>query len=77
MQMSRSVPKASISAGHRAVRVPTVLSPASNQLLANIRYGDFNRRGWNLALTNVYDYRQQLFFVFDFAGHLQHRLLRF
>ncbi len=54
-------PKVSVSAGHRAVRVPTVLSPASNQLLANIRYGDFNRRGWNLALTNVYDYRQQLF----------------
>ena len=30
-------------------------------MLATVRYGDFNRRGWNVALTNVYDYRRHLF----------------
>ncbi len=54
-------PKIGVTAGHRAVRAPTALSPASNQLLATVRYGDFNRRGWNVALTNVYDYRRHLF----------------
>ncbi len=53
--------KISVTAGHRAARAPTVLSPASNQLPATIRYGDFNRRGWNLAWTSVYDYRRQSF----------------
>ncbi len=48
-------------AGHRAVRVPESLSPASNQLLMGVRYGDYNRRGWNATVQNVYDYRQGIF----------------
>ncbi|MYB54691.1 MAG: LPS-assembly protein LptD [Acidobacteriia bacterium] len=48
-------------AGHRAVRVPRELTPASNQLLMGVRYGDYNRRGWNATLHNVYDYRQGVF----------------
>lgn len=48
-------------AGHRAVRVPRELTPASNQLLMGVRYGDYNRRGWNATVHNVYDYRQGIF----------------
>ncbi len=54
-------PKIYAMAGHRAVRVPGALSPASNQLLTGARYGDYNRRGWNATLYNVYDYRQGIF----------------
>ena len=51
----------SVSAGHNAVRTPTVLSAPSNQLTSLLRFGDFNRRGWNLALSTIYDYRQRIF----------------
>lgn len=54
-------PRIHVRAGHRAVRVPSALSPPSNQILTGLRYGDYNRRGWNLALSNVYDYRQGIF----------------
>ncbi len=54
-------PKVHVMAGHRAVRVPDSLSPASNQLLMGARYGDYNRRGWNATVQNVYDYRQGIF----------------
>ncbi len=54
-------PKINVRAGHRAVRVPGTLTPPSNQLLTGLRYGDYNRRGWNAALYNVYDYRQGIF----------------
>ena len=54
-------PKIRVTAGHRAVRVPEMLTPPSNQLLTGLRYGDYNRRGWNAALYNVYDYRQGIF----------------
>ena len=47
--------------GHMAVRTPTTLSPASNQLTALFSVGDFNRRGWNAAVYNIYDYRQHIF----------------
>ncbi len=47
--------------GHNAVRAPTTISPPSNQLTARVYIGDFNRRGWNVAVDNIYDYRQQLF----------------
>jgi LPS-assembly protein len=43
--------------GHTAVRTPTTLSPASNQVTSLVRIGDFNRRGWNAAVYNIYDYR--------------------
>ncbi len=51
-------PKIYAMAGHRAVRVPGAITPPSNQLLTGVRYGDYNRRGWNASLHNVYDYRQ-------------------
>ncbi len=47
--------------GHNAVRAPTTLSPASNQITALLGFGDFNRRGWNFAFNNIYDYRQRIF----------------
>ena len=51
----------SVTIGHNAVRTPTVLSPPSNQLFTIARIGDFNRRGWNFAVSNIYDYRQAIF----------------
>jgi len=51
----------SVTVGHNAVRTPTVLSPKSNQLFTIARVGDFNRRGWNFAVSNIYDYRQAIF----------------
>ena len=47
--------------GHNAVRAPTTLSPPSNQITMLVGFGDFNRRGWNVALSNLYDYRQRIF----------------
>lgn len=47
--------------GHAAVRAPTTLSPATNQITALFSIGDFNRRGWNAAVYNIYDYRQHIF----------------
>ena len=47
--------------GHNAVRAPTTLSPPTNQITANMRFGGFNRRGWNAAVNNIYDYRQKIF----------------
>ena len=54
-------PKIYAMAGHRAVRVPEAITPPSNQILTGVRYGDYNRRGWNASLHNVYDYRQGIF----------------
>ncbi len=45
-------------AGHRAVQAPGAITPPGNQLLTGVRYGDYNRRGWNASIHNVYDYRQ-------------------
>lgn len=50
-----------VGVGHSAVRAPTTLSPAINQIRAFMRYGDFNRRGWNLAVSSIYDYRRNIF----------------
>ncbi len=47
--------------GHSAVRAPTTLSPPINQITTMIGFGDFNRRGWNFALSSLYDYRQKIF----------------
>ena len=54
--------------GHHAVRTPDVLTPPSNQLFTVLRLGDFNRRGWNLALNNIYDYRQTIFLYTAIQG---------
>ncbi len=50
-----------LSFGHNAVRTPTALSAPSNQFSAGVRIGDFNRRGWNAAVSTIYDYRQSIF----------------
>ncbi len=47
--------------GHSAVRAPTTLSPPINQITTMIGFGDFNRRGWNFAVSSLYDYRQKVF----------------
>ena len=54
-------PLLKVGVQHNAVRVPDALSPDSNQITALISVGEFNRRGWNFAAMNIYDYRQQLF----------------
>ena len=54
-------PRIAVTAGHRAVKVPNRITPPGNQLLVGARYGDYNRRGWNISLHNVYDYRQSIF----------------
>ncbi|MCY4597116.1 MAG: LPS assembly protein LptD [Bryobacterales bacterium] len=54
-------PRIAVTAGHRAVKVPSRITPPANQLLVGARYGDYNRRGWNISLHNVYDYRQSIF----------------
>ena len=51
----------SVSVAHNAVRSPTALAPPSNQIRTTVRWGDFNRRGWNAAVANIYDYRQKIF----------------
>ena len=50
-----------VEVGHHAVRTPVELSPPSNQLSTLVRLGDFNRRGWNVAVRTNYDYRQNIF----------------
>jgi LPS-assembly protein len=51
----------SVSVSHSAVRSLSALAPPSNQLRTSVRWGDFNRRGWNVAVANIYDYRQKNF----------------
>lgn len=50
-----------LGVGHNSVRSTPELSPASNQITNSLRYGGFNRRGWNFAVSSIYDYRQQVF----------------
>ena len=50
-----------ISAGHNEVHNdPALLAPAANQFTGRFDYGDANRRGINLGVIAVYDYRKQL-----------------
>ena len=57
-----------LTLGHHVVRTPDVLMPPSNQLFTVFRLGDFNRRGWNLAVNNIYDYRQTIFLYTAIQG---------
>lgn len=50
-----------IGLGHQAVRVPTTLSAPTNQISTDVRFGGYNRRGWNVAVRSLYDYRQKQF----------------
>ena len=47
--------------GHHVVRSTPTLTPTSNQLSTLVRFGHFNRRGWNAAIRTLYDYRQAIF----------------
>ncbi|HEX4277970.1 MAG TPA: LPS assembly protein LptD [Bryobacteraceae bacterium] len=46
-----------ISAGNNLVRPDPAVSPPANQFRAQFGYGDPNRKGWNAALSTIYDYR--------------------
>ncbi len=51
------VKKYFLSAGSNVVKPDTVISPPANQFRAQVGYGDLNRKGWNTAVSTVYDYR--------------------
>jgi LPS-assembly protein len=46
-----------ISAGSNQVKPDPVVSGPANQLSAQLGYGDPNRKGWNVAMSTVYDFR--------------------
>jgi len=48
-----------VSGGHNQVHSNPKLSPSANQVRGVIGYGDPNRRGWNTALSSIYDYKQK------------------
>jgi LPS-assembly protein len=45
------------SIGSNFVKPDPIISPPANQLRAQFGYGDPNRRGWNYAVSGVYDYK--------------------
>ncbi len=54
------VKKYFFSAGSNILKPPVALSalaPPANQLVGQVGYGDPNRKGWNAALSTVYDFR--------------------
>ena len=66
----------SVELGHHAVRTPVELSPPSNQLSTLVRLGDFNRRGWNVAMAHELRLPTELVHLQRDAGDLQYGLLR-
>ena len=46
------------NAGHNHVNSNPVLTPSADQLRTEVGYGDPNRRGWNTAVTAIYDYKK-------------------
>ena len=49
-----------ISAGSNLLKPPvavSLLAPPANQVVGQLGYGDPNRKGWNAALSTVYDFR--------------------
>ncbi len=46
-----------ISAGSIQVKPDPVVSGPANQMSAQLGYGDPNRKGWNVAMSTVYDFR--------------------
>ncbi len=51
------VKKLFISAGHNLVRPDSAIAPPADQVRGTFGYGETNRRGWNAAVSSVYDYR--------------------
>jgi LPS-assembly protein len=49
-----------VSAGHNQVHSIPLLSPPANQLRGTAGFGDQNHRGWNAAITGIYDYRKAI-----------------
>ncbi len=49
------------SGGNNQVHSVPKLSPSANQFRGVIGYGDPNRRGWNTALSEIYDYKEKKF----------------
>ncbi len=47
-----------VSVGHYAVRSTPLLTPPSNQVRGQVRWGALNKRGWNSGFSTVYDYRK-------------------
>jgi LPS-assembly protein len=47
-----------VSAGNNEVHNDPALAPAANQFQVRTGFGDPNHRGWNAAVTGVYDYRK-------------------
>lgn len=47
-----------VSLGHYQVRSDPVLSPSSNQLRGLVGFGNQNRKGWNAAFSEYYDYKR-------------------
>ncbi len=45
------------SVASNLLKPPAVIAPPANQLIAQVGYGDPNRKGWNVALSTVYDFR--------------------
>jgi LPS-assembly protein len=45
------------SLGHNQVRSVPLLSPSANQFRALVGIGNDNKRGWNAAVSTVYDFR--------------------
>ncbi len=45
------------SAGDTYLKPNPIIASPANQIRAQIGYGDLNRKGWNTALSSVYDYR--------------------
>ena len=43
--------------GSNMLKPPAVIAPPANQIVAQVGYGDPNRKGWNAALSTVYDFR--------------------
>jgi LPS-assembly protein len=52
------VKKYHFGAGHSIVHTNPLVTPPADQIQGTVGYGDANRKGWNTALTSVYDFRQ-------------------
>jgi LPS-assembly protein len=52
--------KVFLSVGSTQIKPNPVVSGPANQLSAQVGYGDLNRKGWNVALSTVYDLRLDL-----------------
>ena len=46
------------SAGQSTVNTDPIVTAPANQVRASLGYGDPNRKGWNTALSSVYDFRE-------------------